>query len=473
MSHLKKPIDNVSAQEVMKKFPDMAYSPHCQDIFLEAVSILYGPGFVIRPDPSGHMQFCCQICNRDMNSESAVAEHCRSGTHQKNADRKLQDRGEQSYHSIYSRYDPDSLQFKLLSSHVKPLGLQMVEGYDKGKGYTYYKCNLCGAHGKLDTMYLHLIGKRHTEKYIKSACVLQNSVITSDELEDIRHELFKIEGINCQAIKIIRGREYYPEKWEEEGYVSTKLHRKFKEEARSSSNSPSPGPSRSTSGSSHQTGLVSCKRSPDQTHVSSSKRPLKHSPILSLKKSPNHLPKLFDDPWGTTSREKSPLARYRNKSPPHLHASSDDTLQPSLTSSPHVPSLPPPPTSPPPLPPPLPPLPPLPPPSPPSQLVDNRCQGVQKFDLEELMIQLNFIVKTNSMADSDIRNHQDAKLAIDLMFKISDALSTITRMLLDDDVKYTSQEGITKLKNQKTVLSKIMGYVKYRMEEAWNQEMDM
>lgn len=47
-------------------------------------------------------------------------------------------------------------------------GLQMVEQYENGRGLTYFKCNLCAAHGKLDTMYHHLIGKKHTVKYIVS-----------------------------------------------------------------------------------------------------------------------------------------------------------------------------------------------------------------------------------------------------------------------------------------------------------------
>lgn len=43
----------------------------------------------------------------------------------------------------------------------------MIEEYEKGhSSWSYYKCNLCGAHGKLEPMYKHIIGNRHTEKYI-------------------------------------------------------------------------------------------------------------------------------------------------------------------------------------------------------------------------------------------------------------------------------------------------------------------
>lgn len=44
----------------------------------------------------------------------------------------------------------------------------MIEEYTKGCGPSYYKCLLCGAHGKIDPMYHHVIGKKHTEKYIVS-----------------------------------------------------------------------------------------------------------------------------------------------------------------------------------------------------------------------------------------------------------------------------------------------------------------
>lgn len=47
-------------------------------------------------------------------------------------------------------------------------GLQMVEEYEKYPEHMYYKCNLCAAHGKLDAMYHHLIGNKHTERYIVS-----------------------------------------------------------------------------------------------------------------------------------------------------------------------------------------------------------------------------------------------------------------------------------------------------------------
>lgn len=48
----------------------------------------------------------------------------------------------------------------------------MVEEYSRGTVQRYYKCILCGAHGKLDHMYYHVIGNKHTEKYIVSMFTL-------------------------------------------------------------------------------------------------------------------------------------------------------------------------------------------------------------------------------------------------------------------------------------------------------------
>lgn len=40
----------------------------------------------------------------------------------------------------------------------------------------------------------------------KSACLLQNSVLTGNEREEIRKQLVKMEGINCEAMKTYYGK---------------------------------------------------------------------------------------------------------------------------------------------------------------------------------------------------------------------------------------------------------------------------
>ncbi|XP_066970578.1 uncharacterized protein [Macrobrachium rosenbergii] len=142
----------------------------------------------------------------------------------------------------------------------------MVEEYINRRGNQYYKCILCGAHGKIDIMYHHLIGKKHTEKYIRSCCVLGSSVLNPNEREALRKKLLQDEGVNVDAIKTIKGDEFYPFKWEREGVASRMYNHKFKrglygsenmtvqmeedigdsdkiEREQCSSDSPTPGPS--------------------------------------------------------------------------------------------------------------------------------------------------------------------------------------------------------------------------------------
>jgi len=47
-------------------------------------------------------------------------------------------------------------------------GAHLVEEYRKNKYEVYYKCNLCGMHGKKSDIYSHLNSKKHTERYIVS-----------------------------------------------------------------------------------------------------------------------------------------------------------------------------------------------------------------------------------------------------------------------------------------------------------------
>ncbi|KAG7166022.1 uncharacterized protein LOC121870015 [Homarus americanus] len=451
MSRLKYPIDQSSARDVMKKFSDMAYSLVHINIFQEAIRILYSEDFVMSIDLSKRLQFRCLICNREMNSEHALAEHCRSGGHQKNRDKKYRESGEVNIDALSANYSPHSIHFKLLNSQVNPLGLQMVEEYDRGHGTTYYKCILCGAHGKLDTMYHHLIGKKHTDKYIKSGCVLESSILTVNEREEIRRKLVKEEGVNVRALKTIKGQELFPKKWQAEAITSTALRmaKLSKRESRSSSRSPSPGPSRSKDSRSRSYHLSS-QRSPQHSPKRSPPRsPKRRCTMPSLRQSPK--PSLRS-PVRSQSRDGSPLSNYRNKSPP-----------PTVTSVPVVAktnsgtvallSIP------------LPPQ--LQPPAPP--VVESRDKSVQKHDLEELMIQFNFIVKSHTMSESDIKTAEDAKLAIDLMFKIAESLHNVT-LVYQGDAKLKTDEMHNKLKKQNELLRGILGYIKQRMESTWNKE---
>ncbi|XP_042858166.1 uncharacterized protein LOC122244355 [Penaeus japonicus] len=438
MTHLKKPVDMYSAKEVMKRFPDMAYSLSMKEVFQKAVDILYGKDFLIKCDLSKRMQFSCQICNREMNSENAVADHYRSGNHQKNLDKKVREIGEPSYTSRASDFTSNSLRHRLLCSQIKPLGLQMVEEFEKYRHHVYYKCNLCAAHGKLDVMYHHLIGKKHTERYIKSACLLQNSVLTGNEREEIRKQLVKMEGINCEAMKTYYGSEFYPRKWEQEGFKKSTLHHSVKRELESGTSSDSsPVPLRSRSPLSQRSRSIA--DSPEM-----SPKRFKHSPGSAGKsRSPVRSPK-------RPARSPS-LSRFRNKSPPQECIEAARALLQPKPRAPPPPSLQ---------------QPPLQPPVSASLPKEMKDKDVQKFDLEELMIHMNFIIKTHDMYEGDIKGPDDAKLVIELMLKISEALYSVTRTTLDDSMLKSEQKQ-QNLKRQKDVLLKIMGHLKYRMEAHW------
>ncbi|CAL4114480.1 unnamed protein product [Meganyctiphanes norvegica] len=164
------PHDTESAKQAMKSFSELAYAVAYKEKFQAAVKLLYGSDFVITEDLSKRMQFACIICNREMNSENAMQEHYRSGPHQKNRDKRNRESGGASAAIDAYKYSKDSLQFRLLTSQTNPIGLQMVEEYRNDRNNSYYKCFLCGAHGKLSDMYNHIINKAHTEKYIKNYC---------------------------------------------------------------------------------------------------------------------------------------------------------------------------------------------------------------------------------------------------------------------------------------------------------------
>ncbi|XP_068210859.1 uncharacterized protein [Palaemon carinicauda] len=260
MSYLERPYDKGTAIETMKKFSGLAYSLVNKKVFQKAVEILYGPEFVVSVDLSKRMQFSCKICNRDMNNEIAMKEHKNSGAHQRNLDKKVRDSG---FSNISARnYAKDSIHYRLLNSHIAPVGLQMIEEYINHKGNMYYICKMCAAHGKMETMYHHIIGKKHTERYIRSGCKLENSILNPNEREALRSSLIKDEGINVDAIRTIKGDLYYPYKWEREATALARFNRtikreplesnggarpKFKMERRSSSSSPTPGSSRGRS----------------------------------------------------------------------------------------------------------------------------------------------------------------------------------------------------------------------------------
>ncbi|KAG0716399.1 hypothetical protein GWK47_009789 [Chionoecetes opilio] len=371
------PTDKHSAREIMKMFSEMAYATSHKDIFEKAIPLL-----------QRHEQRDCL------------------GT--------------------------------TLSVWKSPKSLQMVEEYVKVPGHKrYYKCNLCGAHGKLESIYKHLIGSRHTEKYIRlqtpadkappltsldvappifflatplegtndggepyvlfTVChhfqklhvVLKNSILTAKEREFIRESLIKKEGIPVSAIKTYKEKWLYPLKWERCNPSGSSSKKRLEAQRASAGTSQSPFSSKPSSTS-----------SPDRS-------------------------------------SKSPLSMFRNQSPPRDNEmNTDDGQQAAAVGPPET-----------------------------REVVMMQDQYTQNYDLEELMIQFNFIVKTSNSPEFDIRNQEDAKAALDMMFKISSALHFITKNKIESagDKSQPSKEDLIHKKN---LLTKIMGNIKLRMEPA-------
>ncbi|KAK3859692.1 hypothetical protein Pcinc_034211 [Petrolisthes cinctipes] len=410
MSPPKMPHNERMANETLRNFSSLAYSIKYKNIFEEAVYIVYGTVFTVKIGLSKRMMFHCELCNKDMNNIDSLENHSRSGTHQKNKDKEARENQGFKYHLEPSNFHRHSLQYKLERSILKPVGLQMVEEYTQGEGSSYYKCNLCGAHGKLDHIYYHIIGTKHTEKYIRSSYKLEGTVLTARERDHLREQLVQTEGIDVSVIRIIVGHDLYPKKWKAECRSLTKINTTeeptidVKEESRYS---PPPSPSPSNWWPSSNTNTINNQRSP---RLESPQRKLK-------------LPRC-------DSQETSPSVHFRNTCPPPPPPI--QCLSDQIVATPNHPEM--------------------------------QDKATQRFDLEELMVQLNFIVKS----DTEIRTSWDAKDVIDMILKISDALHTLTKAQISDP-SYKDEHHFNKLTCQKKALGKILAHVKQRMEESWRR----
>lgn len=198
---------------MMRSFSDCAYQIHMKDAFQRATQRLFGEAFTITLNMQDRMQFYCTVCNKEMNCVNSVTEHTHSGAHQKNVDRgKGSD--ENRNRTAAQQYKKNSLQYKLLTSSTQAVGLQMVEEFRvNSASKTYFKCNLCGAHGRMDSMYYHLIGVKHTEKYIRRRVNIEESVLHSKTREEYRQQVLNAEGSRIEEITVIEGKHMFPNEW--------------------------------------------------------------------------------------------------------------------------------------------------------------------------------------------------------------------------------------------------------------------
>ncbi|XP_047494583.1 uncharacterized protein LOC125042761 isoform X2 [Penaeus chinensis] len=388
-----------SAKEALKKFSRMAYSVEHIEKFQSAVSIIYGAEYIIETDFLGRMIFCCKICHKPMNNEDSLAEHNRSHFHHMNLDKKMRDKGFE-VNSCF-KFPSTSLQFKLANSILKPLGLQMIEEYTQGFGPSYYKCILCAAHGKIDPMYHHVIGKKHTEKYIRWRCFLKDSILTSAEREEIRQRLIFEEGVDCTQIRVIKGRSYFPCKWMAQGRPTPRLKAEYFSEASGGKVENSQGLK-----AFNKTGRKASNSSGIKTETL--------------------------NPSKSTCSESSSTAASKNKYPPLCKDDKGQTM-PGGKQEDICPNL------------------------------DVRNVSLQKYDLEELMSYLVFIIESHSMPEADLRTPEDVRMAVQLIFKISVALHSIPHTCLaNGSCKTPREEWI--LKAHKDKLEKIMGKIIFFVE---------
>ncbi|XP_042865530.1 uncharacterized protein LOC122249053 [Penaeus japonicus] len=208
----------MEATERMKAFPGCAYQTSKKEEFQRAAQFLFGEAFIVTVSMQNRMQFTCTVCNKDMNCVNSMSEHSHSGAHQKNVDRcKSSDRSRNK--TAAQNYSKNSLQYKLLTSSTEAIGLQMVEAFQGApRTKLYFKCNLCGAHGRIDSMYFHLIGTKHTEKYIKKRVNHPDFLLKSRDREEYRKRILNIEGSRLEEMRLIEaGESMFPYEWLNEG----------------------------------------------------------------------------------------------------------------------------------------------------------------------------------------------------------------------------------------------------------------
>lgn len=437
---LSMPHDRNSADDVMKFFNDKAYSRNLKPIFQEAVDILYRSDvFEVQEDNSGRMLFSCKLCNSDMNSHESVKLHHLSGKHLKNFDKKAQEDGieilsERVFRS-HRNYAPGSIQHRLMNSQGNPIGIEMLEEY-QNRGKSYFKCILCGAHGRLDAMYKHATGPKHTEKFIKAKLELESSILSANERDQIARHLVQQYGINVDHVKIIRGNEYYPHKWEAEGKSSSLKIEKNKKQPKRMKRSPSPY---SRHGSPDHKSRRRRSPSPTTSHYSRGRS--SQSPQPSTSRS-----KYSESPPRRRNRERhdSSDSSHRNRSPPSRGGGPQTPPMPSRSRARTPPALPPPYLN----------------------SVETHNKETQKFDLEELMVMLNFLVKSQNNHDSDIKSEEDLDQAIRMMWNISLGLFYINKNQRESEDHHPSNVRQT-LEEQANLIQKILGNLKsYMIPEA-------
>ncbi|XP_042861949.1 uncharacterized protein LOC122247049 [Penaeus japonicus] len=208
-------MDKKEAHKLLGRFQHCAYQLSKLEEFQNATRLLYGEVWVVKPDIVQRMTFDCTACHKVMNSVVAVKEHTFSEAHMKVLDNIKQ----KMYKRSLSWSQVITLKDLLQNSYVQAVGLQMIEEYKTGKKI-YYKCILCGAHSDVESMYNHVIGAKHTERYIEMRDERKSiPFMTTKVREECRDMIVKEEGVCLNDMKTIIGADYYPYMWEKNNRI--------------------------------------------------------------------------------------------------------------------------------------------------------------------------------------------------------------------------------------------------------------
>ncbi|XP_064088317.1 uncharacterized protein LOC135202788 [Macrobrachium nipponense] len=100
---------------------------------------LYGHVYVIKLNHSGHMEFHCKVCQKEMSNEKCVLDHSLSDAHQKKLNKVPVAGMEGIFQAQTYSYPPDTLQYKLLHNII-PVNAFRRTSCKKKKKICPFKC---------------------------------------------------------------------------------------------------------------------------------------------------------------------------------------------------------------------------------------------------------------------------------------------------------------------------------------------
>lgn len=423
------PRDRKSAERALSYYSDFATNAQYTDVFQEAVYIIFGRDYLIKMDLNKRMNFFCTVCNKMMNSTQALTAHNNSAAHLKrNADTKqdsLYALPSTSATVLSSRYPADSLEFQILRSNVKVLGIHLIESYCYRKHLApYYKCILCGAHGKREAIYKHLIGDKHTDKFIRYSVQIDTASLSSDQRNGLRTRLANRDGLEVDRVKRFSDRNLYPYKWEQEGLPKNALLDRY----RHRSMSPVPiSPSKS--------GHRSQSRSPSPSRYSARGRHIKQEPGSPCSRRSSVKRESDDELLGNVA---ALLSAYRSSAVKQekktvLETPGGVIIQRETS----VPKR------------------------------DQEAQVYTDWAVERCLLKLNFIVHTHQLRGSNVVSQEDAKECLSLMFSVGNLLY-FTMQRLERECRDPKKRAEVELA-RKTV-GKMQGSVHSIMAKKWNAD---